>query len=104
MALSGIHVTCGYAGPLTRRDAAVGILGKRVWSETLSSASTTTNAAPANHDAAGEPMFQVYASTDAFIALGKSPNASTGARVFVPAATRVGVYAEQGDKLAWVAA
>jgi hypothetical protein len=104
MALSGLHVNCGYAGPFQRRDAAVGILGRVAWSETMAAPGTTTNAAPANSDGAGEPMFQVYAATDAFIAIGKSPNASTGPRVFVPAATRVEVYAEQGDKMAWIAA
>jgi hypothetical protein len=103
MAFSGLHVVAAYAGSY-RRDTTMAILGRPVWSETLATAGTTTNAAPANSDSAGEPMFQVYAVADAFIAIGRSPNATTGARIFVPAASYVEVYAEQGDRLAWVAA
>jgi hypothetical protein len=46
----------------------------------------------------------VYAAIDAFIAVGTNPNATTGARIFVPAGTRVEVYVQPGDKLAWVVA
>lgn len=104
MAFSGLHVTCGYAGSFTNRNTTLSLLGKVVWSQTFASAGTTTNSAPAASDAAGDPMFQVRASADSFVAIGPTPNASTGARIFVPAGERVEFYGQPGDRLAWVAA
>lgn len=104
MAFSGLHVTSAYAGPMSHRFAAMPLLGRPVWSETMASAATTAQAAPAVHDAAGEPIFQVRASADSFVAIGASPNASTGARIFVPAGEKVEFYAQPGDRLAWVLA
>ena len=98
MALTGLHVWCGYAG------SPQGLLGKGVWSQTMASAGTTTQAAPSATTPQGPPMFQVRASADAFVAIGAAPNATTGTRVFVPAGERVEFYAEAGDKLDWIPA
>lgn len=104
MAFSGLHVTCGYAGGSVARHNDMPILGKISWSQTMASADTTTQSAPAVDDTRGDPMFQVIASADSYVAIGAAPNASTGARVLVLASERVEFYAEPGDKLAWVAA
>ena len=104
MAFAGLHVTSGYAGSLTRRADTFGVLGRVVWSETLASPATTTNVAPPISDGAGEPMFQVKASADSYVAIGAAPNATTGARILVSAGERLEFYAQPGDKLAWIAA
>lgn len=104
MALSGMHVACGYAGSSTNRWATLSAIGRTIWSETLASPGTTTNTAPASSDTAGDPIFQVRSTVDSFVSLGPVPNASSGPRQFVAAATEYTFYAQPGDKLAWVAA
>jgi hypothetical protein len=46
MALSGVHVACGFAGGQGAGGFAVQIGRPPVWSETLAAASTTVNVAP----------------------------------------------------------
>ena len=81
-------------GSLTRPAVAFGLLGRPIWSETLASPATITNAAPPISDGAGGFL----------CCCSPAPNASTGTRIFIPAATRVEFYAQPGDKLAWIAA
>jgi hypothetical protein len=100
MALAGLHAACGYAGSSTNRWATLSAVGKTVWSETLASPGTTTNTAPASSDVAGDPVFNIRSSIDAFVPLGPTPNASTGPRQFVAANTDYTFYAQPGDKLA----
>lgn len=110
MAFSGLHVACRYAGgPGWGRDP-MPVAGAPVWSENMASAATTTNTVPgATTDDSyggvlGQPIFSVRASADAWIAIGATPNASTGARLFVAANTDYDVFVKPGDKLAWIAA
>ncbi|MDR7147133.1 hypothetical protein [Rhizobium sp. BE258] len=103
MALSGAHIVCGYAGSY-RRDKSQAILGKVNWSEAPATGVTTTNGAPGAHDLYGQPMFRLRASADSYFAVGPTPNATTGPRVFVPANTDYDVFADAGDKVQWVAA
>jgi hypothetical protein len=103
MAFSGLHVTCGIAGPMSNRSSMLSLMGKVLWSQTLPSAGTTTETAPDPQDR-GNPMFQVRAAADSFVAIAPAPNATTGPRIFVPAGERIEFYGEPGDKLAWVAA
>lgn len=104
MALSGLHVSAGYAGPASQRYSGAKILGRQMWSQTLASAGTTTNAAPPTRDAEGEPIFQIASSVDAFVSIGPNPDATNGTRIFVRANTDWTVYAQPGDKLTWIAA
>jgi hypothetical protein len=105
MALSGLHVTAGYAGPSYRRDKGVNsLLGRIVSSETLATAGTTTLVAPLDSEAMGLPIFRIQASADSWIAIGKAPNASTGPRTLIRANEEYDVYVEPGDKLAWIGA
>lgn len=104
MALSGLHVTAGYAGPLYNRSFVAPIFGKIVWSETMASAGTTALGAPDAREGVGMPIYRVQASADSWVSIGKTPNASTGARMLVMAGQVYDFYAEPGDKLAWIAA
>src|SRR4051794_3066466 len=102
MALSGLHVACGFIGETRRYDTS-SLFGHVAWAQTLGSPGTTAQAAPAS-GALGDPVFQVRASADAYVAAAPSPDASSGARIFVPANETVTLYVSPGDKLAWVAA
>lgn len=119
MALSGIHVACSYCGgsayddtnwarPLADswppKSPAVPLMRAPIWSETLASAATTTNAAPAENPAQAEWLFEIRASVDSYIAIGANPDASGGPRLFVAANDFREVFCSPGDKLAWVAA
>lgn len=97
MALSGVHVTCGYTGG---REGNIRLFGPLLWSQTMSVAGTTTQVAPG----LGIPIFEVYSSADVYVAIGANPDATNGTRVFVPAATMCDFIARNGDKLAWVLA
>ena len=106
MALSGLHITCGYASSSSHRHLGLPLLGKVVWAQTMTEAGITEHAAPSGNDTRGAPMFQVRSSVDAFVSPDPTPDASSAnsKRIFVPAGERVEFYAEPGDKLAWVAA
>jgi hypothetical protein len=115
MALSGVHVACGFAGGQGAGGFAVQIGRPPVWSETLAAASTTVNVAPpyrGERDAhRGSPTFEIRASVDVFIAIGPVPDASQtvstmsgNSRLFVPAGETRNVFCNPNDKLAWVAA
>lgn len=108
MAFSGLHVAAGYAGAASNRWASVAIIGRTVWSQTMASAGVTTNVAPPTRDVEGDPIFQVSTSIDAFVAIGPNPDATNGPRQFIKANSDglggMSLYANPGDKLAWVPA
>lgn len=104
MAFSGLHIVCGYAGSSISRDTSQPILGRLAWSEAPSSGVTSTNAAPDVRDAEGQPLFRIRASADSWVSIGATPNATSGKRILVAAATDVDIFAEPGDRLQWVAA
>ncbi|ALN73519.1 hypothetical protein [Aureimonas sp. AU20] len=113
MALSGLHVACGFVGGYGRSQAGsvasssiavIPLLSKAVWSETLASAATTTSSAPAGGNGAGAPVFTIRSSIDAWVAIGVAPDATIGPRRLIPAGTDVHLFVDSGDKLAWVAA
>jgi len=103
MPLSGAHVIAGYAGS-SQPDKNQAILGKIAWSESPATGVATTNTAPAVGDALGQPIFRLRSSVDAYFAVGKTPNPAASPRVFVPANTDYDVFADTGDRAAWVAA
>lgn len=105
MALSGLHVACGYAGGRTPNTPfPLPIPSPAAWSETLASAGTTTNVAPGSDATFGQPLMSVRCSIDAWVAMGASPNATTGPRRFIAANTDYDFFVNTGDKLAWIAA
>jgi hypothetical protein len=104
MALSGVHISCGYSGPNGGAHGQVSLLGRAMWSQTMASAGTTTRVAPDISDSERESIFSLYASADIYYALGVTPDAATGTRRFLPAATAVDVFAQPGDKVAWILA
>lgn len=104
MAFTGVHITAGYAGPAYNRTFVAPILGKIAWSETMASAGTTALGAPDAREGAGMPIYRIQSAADVYVAIAPSPNASTGTRTLVRAGVDYDIYAEPGDKVAWVAA
>lgn len=108
MALSGVHVACGYVGDEGQRDTVVTLARAPVWSQTMAAAGTTASSAPKKDRGLGSPCFEIRASKDVYVAIGAAPNASgtsgTGqtARVFIPANETRNLFCAPGDKLAWV--
>lgn len=105
MAFSGMHIVFGYAGSNTNRNTGAELLTP-VASENLTSAGTTTKAAPPASGALGQPMVQLRAAADSWASIGPNPNAAndTVVRVLVPAGQPVEVYCNPGDRVAWASA
>ncbi|MBY5760937.1 hypothetical protein HFO07_30555 [Rhizobium leguminosarum] len=104
MAFSGLHVVCGFAGSQSQRFASQALLGKISWSEAPASGVTSTNVAPAASDIAADPIFRINAAADSWVSIGPAPNATAGTRFLVRAGADYDIYAQQGDKLQWIAA
>ena len=108
MALSGLHVACCFAGVPGGRDSEMPIISTPVWSESPASETATSNAAPNYGDVsiggrAGQPIFRVISSAEAYVSIGDSPNASSSPRHIVQAFIEYDFAVQPGDKLAWVA-
>ncbi|KQP82860.1 hypothetical protein ASF57_12045 [Methylobacterium sp. Leaf117] len=104
MALSGVHIACGYIGGKSGLNNRSLILSPPVWSQTMAAAGTTDKGAPAVAEDTGDPSFEIRSSADIYVAIGAAPNASTGTRIFVPANETRNIFCSSGDKLAWIAA
>jgi hypothetical protein len=87
----------------------IALLGNVVWSENLAVAGTTTKSAPAAYGADASPKpafpcFEIAASVECYVSVGKVPDAVNGPRVLVrPGETR-NLFCQPGDKLAWATA
>ncbi|NKM55795.1 hypothetical protein GFL21_14860 [Rhizobium anhuiense] len=104
MTFSGVHVVSGFAGSQSQRYTSQAILGKISWSEAPASGVTSTNAAPASSDIAGDPVFRINAAADSWVSVGPTPNATSGTRFLVRSGADCDVYAAPGDKFQWIAA
>lgn len=103
MALVGLHVVCAYAGSKVFQRNAAPTLGRPIWSETIAAPGTGTKTSP-GADTNGDAVFHLRSAADAWVSIGKTPDAANGTRIFVPAGEFVTVYTDAGDKLAWTAA
>lgn len=104
MPLTGTHIACGFAGGSGKRGLTMPVVVKPAWSQTMASAGTTTNAAPSGGQEAGDPIFTVYASAAIYVAIAGTPDASSGARLYIAANEEHNIYCDPGDKLAWILA
>ena len=103
MALTGIHVVCGFAGIDGFENSVPEIIKDAVWSESPASGVTSTNAAP-NAGISGNAVFRVDVSADSYVSVGPTPNASQSPRHFVRAGAPHDIGVKPGDKFQWVAA
>jgi hypothetical protein len=103
MAFAGLHVVCASVG--ARADASLII--NAAWSQTMTSAGTTAQAAlPGVSN-----VFEIAAAADSWVAIGSAPDAtqtistgSSSARILVRAGETRNIFCNPGDKLAWIAA
>ncbi len=102
MALSGMHIACGYAGNVVNKQQGLSLMGPLVWSQTMAAPGTTNEAAPQVSGGSGYPVFQLRASADSYAAISSNPDATSGPRIFVPANETVTIYAKPADKVAWI--
>lgn len=85
MALSGVHVTCCYAGNTDSPDQSYPLVGKILFSQTMASAGTTTQSAPVvDTTGRNNPLFQVYGTADFYVAIGPTPDAFRHRARFCP--------------------
>lgn len=103
MALSGVHVTCAFAGVDGFEDLKPALIKSPAWSESPASGTATTNLVP-NSGTNGSAILRVDASADSYVSIGPAPNASQSPRYLVRAGVPYDFGANPGDKLAWVAA
>ena len=105
MALSGVHIECGYAGGQGIGDNYFALRKTLVWSETLAGPGTTSNSAPAaNPKTTGSPIFSIIASQAIFYATGLNPDPVNGPRRFLGAGIKEDLFVNQDDKFAWTLA
>jgi hypothetical protein len=111
MALTGLHVTIGEArnaGPFTlyERSSHEGpqLHGKVLLSETLAAPGTSTIVTPPYAYERGHLVASVRCSKDAWVAVGATPNATTGPRDLLPANTDLDLIVVAGDRVAWLEA
>lgn len=105
MATPAFFVACAYVGSPTGKAKDRSLISAPVWSESALAASTTSaNAAPSGIDERGDPVFQMVATVDTYVAIGPTPNAGQSPRLLLKANEVTTVYCKPGDKVAWVAA
>ncbi|EUB97326.1 hypothetical protein PMI07_000902 [Rhizobium sp. CF080] len=109
MALSGCHIVCAYAGSLAPQERGVAILGRPLWSETLTAGgSASAKAAPGAdpYGKRGQAVIHYRAVVDGYLIIDKAPSAgnATQSRVVAPAGEMLTVYVDEGDKALFVGA
>lgn len=108
MALTGIHIEFGFGGTAGARvgpsSNAILPLLQVVDSETVTAAGTSTKSVPDGYNASGQPIARVTAAVASFVAFGATPNATTGARVYIGAGETRDYVVKSGDRVAWIAA
>lgn len=106
MSLSGTHISCGYVNIMK----GPGLLGEVQWSEMMTVPGTTTKIVPQNRQFVEKgkqdryPAFEIRASSDIYVSVGPTPDATNGARIFVPANETRHLFCTAGDRVAWIAA
>lgn len=116
MALSGLHIACAYVGG---RDGEITsgmlLMGAIVWSRTMAAPGVTDAVVPGVGQFPNPPfadaILEARPTIDIFMAWGPNPDASKAmgstrstARIFIPAGETRVVFADRGDRVAWVAA
>lgn len=104
---NGIFSACGvrvHGGQGENFGPAQGVLQKPLWSQTFTAPGTTTEAAGHGGQKDGEPVFTIFTHGHRFVAIGSAPDPVNGPRRFIKAWEQVTIFAEKGDKVAWVIA
>lgn len=98
MATSGVHITCGVIVGSDSRFGGV-LQGRRWWSQTMTSAGTTTNGSNSQD---GHMRIRNLKTTGIWYAIGQNPNASNSPRFYLGGGEYEDHIVDQGDKCAWI--
>lgn len=109
MALSGVHLTFGYAkngGGVHQREIGGTLPYKATSSQTMASPTTSSISAPTSSDASQPVIASLSASTAIFYVVGPAPDITNGPRRYYDPAlnAREDIYVDAGDKVAWTTA
>ena len=104
MATPAFHVACAYVGSPTGKAKDRSLISAPVWSAHALAPSTASPAVPSGIDERGDPVFQMVATVDTYVAIGPTPNANQSPRLLLKANDVTTVYCKPGDKVAYVAA
>jgi len=96
-----LHIECGQAGRggIDNLAIPIEITGTLAFTETVTSAGTSTNAVPSDGK---NYVLTLTAEVDMFFSIGASPNASTNPRRRLKAGCTRSFAAQPNDKVAWV--
>lgn len=106
MAFSGVHITFGLTQDgQVYKNSAMPLPYAALSSQTMTSGTTSSIAAPSGGALGLKPLLSISASAAIFYATGTAPDASgNGAyprRYFDPSQGREDIFVEPGDKFAW---
>lgn len=96
MALTGVHIACTGVNVVNGAS----LVGNVIWSQTMASAGTTTQAAPSQNGMA----FEISPANDIYIAKGATPDATGTNRLLVRSGETRNILAFPGEYIAWVLA
>ena len=106
MALTGVHIACGFAGNNENPSLSYPVMGQVFWSQTMATAGTAAqSASPSGETGRSSIMFEIDCAADVYVAIGQKPDPVNGPRRFFAAADgKAHWYCQPGDRLAWVLA
>ena len=117
MALSGVHITWGFANEalVTQQGQATLLYRSGTSSEAMATGAVSVTSAPTNAGATQQAILSIAASAPIFFVVGKSPtaptsppanviNADSAVRYYDPSTGPLDIVVAGGDKMAWVLA
>lgn len=107
MAFSGVHIAFGYTDDgQMYKNSAMPLPFNAKLSQSMSSPTISTIAAPPTIGLGMPPLLSISASAPIFYATGKMPDASGNGsyprRYYDPAQGREDIFVDAGDKFAWI--
>ena len=105
MALSGVHVTFGYAVDVLNKQGPA-LPFNATSSQTMASPGTSTISAPSELGVGPLPLLSLSASAAIFYVVGQNPNINTDPRRYYDPAlnAREDIAVNPGDRVAWTTA
>lgn len=106
MALSGVHITFGYAHDAGGYKSGSTLPYNATASETMATPGTSSISAPKAVGIGDLPLLSVSTSAAIFYVVGPAPDINNGPRRYLDPASgaREDIFVDAGDKVAWTTA